>query len=236
MLLSKQCNHILLSLILSSEWTPETERRSLQHNEINLPSRLSNLRHCCILLVHVQLTHFGLRGGETESLQRWCKRQLSQRFKDDDGAGREQWRGRAAAAGSQGNRKMIQKCTEERWGGRFLEGLRKKKLWKCEIQQRRRASSWSRTTINNVSGGVCHTRSSFGDTNYTSSTETPGRLHRFEQLQHSSLVQWSLPPICSSVTSQTHNRSQHKLSRSEPAASLNTANVNKSNKIVNKID
>lgn len=45
-------------------------------------------------------------------------------------------------------------------------------------------------------GGVCNTRSSFEDTNYTSSTKTPGRPQHSERLQHSSLLQWSLPPIC----------------------------------------
>ncbi len=105
--------------------------------------------------------------------------------------------------------------------GGFLDRPKEKRLWKCDIQQRKRACSWSRTTINNVSGGVCHTHSSFGDTNYTSSSATPGRHRHSEQLQHSSPVQWSLPPICSSATTTD----RQKLSRSKPSEVRNMANV-----------
>lgn len=37
--------------------------------------------------------------------------------------------------------------------GVFLDGAKKKKLWRSEIQQREEKSAWSLATINNVSGG-----------------------------------------------------------------------------------
>lgn len=71
-------------------------------------------------------------------------------------AGGEQW-GDGVTAGGRVNRKMMHWCTEGGGSkcvvGVFLDGAKKKKLWRSEIQQREEKSAWSLATINNVSGG-----------------------------------------------------------------------------------
>lgn len=135
MLPSKQCYPIQLSLIVSSKWTAETEKRPLHSNEINLPSLFPNL------VIAVFCSFMSSWRSSVYVVQRIkvFNSAITSRVRDDSVAGRGQW-GDRAAVGGRVNRKMIERCMGEKanlwWGGDFLDWAKEQKLWRSEIQQR----------------------------------------------------------------------------------------------------